>query len=317
MGLIAHPVIPNEDCTLATCSLQQAHYQYLPSLAGNALYVSIFSILLLFQLFLGYKSKAWGFAIGMVCGVVLEVVGYVGRIQMHSNPFIDKGFLSSLVTLTIAPAFLAASIYLCLARLIVVYGESISRVKPRTYAILFMSCDFISLLLQAAGGAIAASSDTAKDIDLGVNIMIAGLSFQVVSLLLFIGLCCDFAWRVRKAAELELNERFAALRYSRRFRAFLVCLGIATIAIFIRSVFRVAELSDGFHGKLANQEVTFMILEGAMIIIAVSAMTIMHPYFSFGGAWAEAAWSLRARKGVEAGVGGSKSRGSVQSVEMK
>lgn len=94
-------------------------------------------------------------------------------------------------------------------------------------------------------------------------------------------------------------------------------LGIATIAVFIRSVFRVAELSDGFHGKLANQEVTFMILEGAMIIIAVSAVTIMHPYFAFGGAWSEAAWSLRGKKGVEASFGGKGSRESVESVEMK
>lgn len=94
MGLIPNPTIPDQNCTLATCSLLQAHYQYLPSLAGNSLYISIFVILLLSQSILGYKSKAWGFMIGMLAGIVLEIVGYVGRIQMHSNPFIDKGFLS-------------------------------------------------------------------------------------------------------------------------------------------------------------------------------------------------------------------------------
>jgi hypothetical protein len=80
----------------------------------------------------------------------------------------------------------------------------------------------------------------------------------------------------------------------------------------------VAELSDGFGGKLANQEVTFMILEGVMIIIAVTAVTITHPYFSFGGAWGEAAWSLRGKKNVEAGVVGKESYESVaESMEMK
>lgn len=93
MGLIANPTIPDEDCTLATCSLLQAHYQYLPSLAGNALYLAIFSILLVAQIFLGYRSRAWGFLGGMFGGLVLEILGYVGRIQMHSNPFIDDGFL--------------------------------------------------------------------------------------------------------------------------------------------------------------------------------------------------------------------------------
>lgn len=60
-----------------------------------------------------------------------------------------------------------------------------------------------------------------------------------------------------------------------------------------------------------------MILEGAMIIIAVSAVTIMHPYFAFGDAWGEAAWSLRGKKGVEAGFGGKGSLESVESMEMK
>lgn len=58
---------------------------------------------------------------------------------------------------------------------------------------------------------------------MGVNIMIAGLSFQVVSLLLFMGLCLDFAWRVRKTSEVNLNQRFGALRESKKFKAFLVC----------------------------------------------------------------------------------------------
>jgi hypothetical protein len=95
-------------------------------------------------------------------------------------------------------------------------------------------------------------------------------------------------------------------------------LGIATITIFIRSVYRVAELSNGFHGKLANQEITFMILEGAMIIIGVTAITIMHPHFAFGGAWGEAAWSLRGKKGIEAGIHDKESHDSLAaSMEMK
>lgn len=55
--------------------------------------------------------------------------------------------------------------------------------------------------------------------------------------------------------------------------------------IFIRSCFRVAELQGGFGGALANQEVTFMILEGAMIIIASIALTVMHPGTIFKEAW--------------------------------
>lgn len=60
---------------------------------------------------------------------------------------------------------------------------------------------------------------------------------------------------------------------------------VATITIFIRSCFRVAELKDGFGGHLANDEVAFMILEGAMVAVAALALTLVHPGFVFGRNW--------------------------------
>lgn len=60
---------------------------------------------------------------------------------------------------------------------------------------------------------------------------------------------------------------------------------MAVITIFVRSCFRVAELSGGFGGDLANDEVTFMVLEGAMVAVAAVALTIGHPGFVFGRYW--------------------------------
>jgi hypothetical protein len=129
----------------------------------------------------------------------------------------------SLVTLTIGPAFLSGSIYLCLARIVVVFGQDLSRFKPRTYTITFMTCDFISLLLQAAGGAIASSANDQSATNTGVNIMIAGLSFQVISLLLFMLLCADFWWKASGASDSAKNPRFDALRQTKKFKVFLYC----------------------------------------------------------------------------------------------
>ena len=69
-------------------------------------------------------------------------------------------------------------------------------------------------------------------------------------------------------------------------------LSLATLCILIRSCFRVAELSHGFGSKLANQQVTFMILEGAMIVIASATLTTLHPGVAFQGSWAEADFTL-------------------------
>ena len=54
-------------------------------------------------------------------------------------------------------------------------------------------------------------------------------------------------------------------------------LACATIFIEIRSIFRVAELSGGFKGRLWNSEVDFMVLDGAMVAAAALLMTLFHP----------------------------------------
>jgi hypothetical protein len=88
-------------------------------------------------------------------------VGWLGDHRLHSprddeqQPFDSNNFLIYLVYLTIAPAFLSASVYLCLSRIVIIYGENVSRFRPRTYTLFFTCCDFFSLLLQAIGGAIA------------------------------------------------------------------------------------------------------------------------------------------------------------------
>ena len=142
-----------------------------------------------------------------------------------NNNFFDQ-FSSTnlhryLVCLTIAPAFISATIYLCLARLIVVYGPHLARFSPRFYTITFICCDVLSLVLQAAGGGLAATGDAGSSSQqAGVNVMIAGLAFQVVSMTLFMALSIDFIISVRRAAPAELNSTFTELRSSRMFSLF-------------------------------------------------------------------------------------------------
>jgi hypothetical protein len=88
-SLIANP----DSCTLQTCPLSMAHFTYLPSLPGNALYAALFGLCLIVQIFLCVRYRIWGFLGGMFGGLVLEIVGYAARIMMHSNPFTKSNFL--------------------------------------------------------------------------------------------------------------------------------------------------------------------------------------------------------------------------------
>lgn len=81
------------NCTVETCPLSCAQVEYLPTVAGNATYAAAFGLLLIVQLGLGIKYKIWGFLVGMTCGIVIEIVGYVGRIMLHNNPFDFNNFI--------------------------------------------------------------------------------------------------------------------------------------------------------------------------------------------------------------------------------
>jgi hypothetical protein len=137
-----------------------------------------------------------------------------------------------------------------------------------------MASDFLSLVLQAAGGAIA---DTAPDSDpdlkqTGVDIMIAGLVLQCISLLIFVLVGLDFFVRVyRHGADQSVASR-NALRSKLTFKVFLVSLLVAT---------------------------QFLILDGAMIAFAVLLLTVLHPGPAFGAEWHSANWSLRTKKGKQ------------------
>jgi hypothetical protein len=94
-----------------------------------------------------------------------------------------------------------------------------------------VTCDVISLVLQAAGGAITSSAEDSAFRNEGVNIMIAGLAFQVAALGIFMAFGIDFLIRSNmRSVRLKANgvrklpnPEFIAIRASRRWRLFLIC----------------------------------------------------------------------------------------------
>lgn len=84
---------PSDYCTIDTCQLTLANLTYIPMLAGNVAYLAIVAALIIPNLHLGIRYNTWGYMIGMVCGLGLEVIGYAGRLQLHYNPFKLDPFL--------------------------------------------------------------------------------------------------------------------------------------------------------------------------------------------------------------------------------
>ena len=271
-------------CTVGTCPLDDAFIHYQPTVVGNSIYLAFFAAILIAQTVQAITYRTPGFYVGVFCGLVLEIVGYAGRLLLHNDPFNINYFIIYLVCLTIAPAFVMASIYFSTGRVVHAYGSQHSRIRPRSYALICIATDLVSLILQAVGGGIAAVAvkTDGDNIPMGTHILVAGLAFQLFSTLLFAALVTDFSWRYYKSRSSRDSSSVTA-RNRVRWKGLLVALAVATVCIFVRSAFRVDELQAGFGSDVANNQTLFMVFEGPFVIAACLSLTFFHPGFGFHG----------------------------------
>ncbi|TEY31807.1 hypothetical protein BOTCAL_0775g00010 [Botryotinia calthae] len=285
-------------CRLGTCPLEYGMVYYQPTLFENVFYLSIFAALLIIHIIQLWRWSAWSFSCYMLTGLVLEITGYLGRNQIHYDPFASNPFLIYLICVTIAHGLFTVSIYMTYSRILLHYGPHLSSFSPKANSITFMAADWIALILQVAGGAIADTAATEAGMNSETNILVAGLSFQVFGLIVLMIAVADYTFKVsgertrRQAANWTAGEDKIGAS-ERKMRYLCYSLTVATVLILIRSIFRVAELAKGFQSKLANEEVTFMIFEGAVMILATTIMSIFHPGLIIKGKWKESGWELK------------------------
>jgi len=252
----------DSECTKATCPASDSIYGYAPSLAASIILIIIFGVATIIFMVQGWKyRRSWlAFSIVFSLGCALETVGYIARLMLNNDPFSGTGFKLSVVLLTFAPAFMSGGIYLLLKHVCLAFGAHFSRLRPKLYTWIFVSCDIVSILLQAAGGALSAVAEGQTLLNIGVDIMIAGLAFQVITLVTFAVLAFDFFWTVRKSLKL-LKPSSQDLASNRLFRLFIAAATVAYTAILIRCAYRVAELSGGWGNPIMRVESEFIVLE--------------------------------------------------------
>ena len=178
----------------------------------------------------------------------------------------------TLVCLTIAPAFFTAAIYITLGQWYVqilalfhtvilvqplmipsVIALGSPRLNPKLYAYIFIPSDIIALALQGSGGGLSAGHSHQT----GVDLSLAGLSFQVASLTVFSVLALDWIrhWRSCRS----INDPIVL---PGRFKAFAWLLVLAVMLILARCAYRIDELSSGYDGSIFHDQASFIVLEG-------------------------------------------------------
>lgn len=191
-----------QECTQVGpfCPAEATTYGYYPNFAGNVFFAVFFGVLGAFQLGFGIYFRTWTFMIALGVGTFMEMAGYIGRVMMNDNPWNQSGFKLQIVCLVLAPTFVAAGVYLTLKHIVLNLGPEHSRLKPRLFTWIFISCDVGSLILQAAGGGVAAAAGNTdqKLLKAGDDIIIAGIAFQVATMVVCGLFGLHFFWNVAR-----------------------------------------------------------------------------------------------------------------------
>ncbi|KAL5587205.1 hypothetical protein FOVSG1_012341 [Fusarium oxysporum f. sp. vasinfectum] len=237
-----------------------------PLLAPNAIFLSFYSILLLLHVLIALRFwRFFGYSIGMVCGILLELVGYCGKVQLSHNRDNKDGYIMYIIGLTLGPTFLSSALYLNISTLQQRFSSSqFTRISPRLFASLFIIGDFICLCFIGCGGSLAAIF---AENPIGVDLMITGLAVQV----LFTTIFCLALWAIYHRAWHDILQEKRHL--------YVIGLAVASACLFVRSCWRCAELSGGFNGPLASMEGVFFALDSVPIVVMTVTLTILHPEF--------------------------------------
>lgn len=228
------------------CPVELTIYGYAPNYAGNTFFVVFFALCCVAQIAIGIRTRFPAFTIVAAICCLLEALGYGGRLMLYQNPWSVNGFKLQLVCLILAPSFLAAGLYLTVQYLVHYHGRKHSRIKAGLYPAIFVSCDLVSIIVQAIGGGMAASG--IEDLfDTGNTLMMAGIAIQVATMFFCLVLAADTAFSVGRSPQPHEAEGVSTNRmvFNGGYICYLLATSFAFLAVFARCVYRsVRSISD-------------------------------------------------------------------------
>lgn len=158
--------------------------------------------------------------------------------------------------------------------MIAIAGPGISPIGPVWYLWIFCTIDIISLVIQAVGGgsaAVAFNSTPPGNTDIGTNIMVAGIDFQLASVIIFSILFFLFLYRA------SAKKSLPAFKNDTNMKLLVAVTAFSILLIIMRSIYRTIELAGGWTGHVIETERYFIALDGAPMAALVIAFNILHP----------------------------------------
>ena len=193
----------------------------------------------------------------------VEIVGYGARVVAHYHPDATLPYAIQSLLILLAPILFAASVYMFLGRIIfAVGGEKHCLVPARYLTKIFVCGDVACFFIQSAGGGTLSNAKTASKVQLGEDIVLAGLVLQIVIFGLFVAVATNFHVRMHR------NTTAGSLT-SLRWQRLLPTLYVASLLITIRNVVRAIEYGMGSDGYFLMHEWVAFVFDGAAMVLVL------------------------------------------------
>ncbi|KAF8653263.1 hypothetical protein AX16_004059 [Volvariella volvacea WC 439] len=267
-------------------ALDESPYGYTPTRWICILFLVLFGLSTLLHTGQAIRYRTWFMFLTVILGGAGEILGWAGRLWSNLNIDHEMPFMIQISTTIISPTFILGANFIIFGRIVDMLGSSYSRLRPRLYAIIFLTCDIVSLVVQGAGGGIASAADDYDGAMVGSHIMLGGIVFQLFIITVYMFLSAEFYIRY------YYNKPFMGragqdtiVRGICDTRTMLMIGGLMfnTLVLFIRAIYRTIELEDGWDGRIITTELYFNVLDGAMIVLAIWTFNFFHPGFLLNG----------------------------------
>ncbi|KAH8827434.1 RTA1 like protein-domain-containing protein [Flagelloscypha sp. PMI_526] len=276
-------------------NLDDTPYGYIPTGWICFLFLSLFGVSGIVHLIQAFWYKAyWLLPTATLCAAG-EALGWSARLWSHYNVMLDTPFMIQISTTIISPTFLLAINFIVFGRVVHLLGQQYSILSARWISIIFISADIFALAMQGTGGGLASGDVSPGQLHTGSSIILAGIAFQFGIMVIAALLAFHFAWSWRTCCPVRKNttaspsspgenqnsssiqlsnmsqsqsmneKRWLASgnmlpfegREAFNFRCLLWAICLNSFFLFVRAIYRLIELTDGWDGAILRTEKWF------------------------------------------------------------
>ncbi|TDZ14335.1 Sphingoid long-chain base transporter RSB1 [Colletotrichum orbiculare MAFF 240422] len=263
------------DCTRQTCPFAGGFTNYSPSAVGSGVFLAAFALLVPLTLYQGYRFKTPLFASTLATGILLEVLGFAGRLRLRDNVASEASFALLLLGTVLGPTLMAAALCQVLPHIVALYGLGIGFTRPRVAGLVLVFALLLVVALEIAGVVAAVFGLGGVQT---TTILLSGLGVQAVTLLLFLSLYVCYARKMP-------DPKHIAVYQAARFKHFIKMLPTVAVVLIGQTIYRLVEYGEGLAGPLARTEAASLVISGALPLLVCAVMCFYHPGAAFGRAW--------------------------------